>query len=64
MKEVEWGDTQDILRLQIPIHDIQLMQMRERKKKLGSIEPRAPLVKLLLALQVVEQLSTVDVRQH
>ena len=38
MKEVELGegegegDTQDILRLQIPIHDIQLVQMLERKK--------------------------------
>ena len=32
MKEVEWGDAQDILRLQIPIHDIQLMQMLKRKK--------------------------------
>jgi len=36
MKEVELGegegDTQDILQLQIPIHDIQLVQMLERKK--------------------------------
>jgi hypothetical protein len=40
------------------------VQVLERKEQLSSIEPRAILVKLLLALQVVEQLSAVDIRQH
>ena len=34
------------------------------KEQLGSVEARAVLVKLLFALQVVEQLSAVDIRQH
>ena len=38
--------------------------MLERKKQLGGVKSRALLVKLLLALQVVEQLSAVDVRQY
>jgi hypothetical protein len=56
-------DTQDILRLQVPIWDIQVVQVLERKEHVGGVEARALFVKLLLALQVVKQLPTVDVPQ-
>jgi hypothetical protein len=56
-------DAQDILRLQVPICDIQRVQVLECKEQLGGVEPRALLIKLLLSLEVVEQLAAVYIRQ-
>lgn len=51
---------QDVFWLQIAIYDVEAMQVLQRTKQFCSIEPTTALVELAFALQVIEQLSTVD----
>ena len=44
----------------IPVDDVELMQVLERAQQLGGIEPAALLVEPTLALQVVKELSAID----
>ena len=51
---------QDIFRLQVAVYDVEAVQVLERAQELSSVEARAVLVELALALEVVEQLAAVD----
>ena len=44
----------------VPVHDVEIVQVFKRAQKLSSIEPASIFIKLPFSLQVVEQLATVD----
>ena len=50
----------NVLGLQIPVDNIKLMQVLQREKQLRAVEAAPLFVETLLALQVVEQFTTVD----
>lgn len=52
----------DVFWLQIAIYDVEAMQVFQCTEQFCSIEPATVLVELAFALQVIEQLSTVDWR--
>jgi hypothetical protein len=51
---------QNVFRLQVSIDDVELVQMVQGAKQLGRVEPRAIFGEPAFALQVVEELATVD----
>lgn len=55
-REVE----QNILRFEVTVDNVELMQMLEREEELRAIKARALLVEPLITLQMVEELSSID----
>ena len=51
---------QDVLRLEIPIDDVESMKVLECTEELCRIESTPVLVKLAFSLEVIEEFSTVD----
>ena len=49
--------------MSIPVDHVELVKMLERAQELGRVEPTPLFVEPALALQVVEQLATVDKRE-
>lgn len=47
-------------RLAIPIDDIEAVKVLQGTKKLSSIKPTSILIELALALQMIEQFTSVD----
>jgi hypothetical protein len=55
--------SQNILRLEVAIYNVQRVEMFESKEQFSGIESRAFLVEFLLPLQVVEQLSSINISE-
>ena len=51
---------QDVLGFEITVDNVELVQRLQRQQELGTVETSAILVEPVLALQVMEQLSTID----
>jgi hypothetical protein len=54
---------QDVLRLEVAVHDVERVQVLEHEEELRAVEARVLLAEALLLLQVVEELAAVDQRK-
>mmetsp|Transcript_8424 Transcript_8424/g.21282 ORF Transcript_8424/g.21282 Transcript_8424/m.21282 type:complete len:302 (-) Transcript_8424:847-1752(-) len=68
LAETKVGDTdvatrieENVLRLEVTIHDVERMQMRQSKSDFGSVEPNAFLTEFALLLEMEEEFTTVHV---